>query len=57
MKKLLFILICAAAISIMIDNRYRILNVILGQNMLRHYIIHTIMRFPFFRNRFIEQPF
>ncbi|MGG3623819.1 hypothetical protein ABES25_09730 [Bacillus gobiensis] len=55
MKKLLFILICAALLSILVDNRYRVLNVVLGQDKLRHYFIHSIMKIPFIRNRFIEQ--
>ncbi|MBP1080670.1 MULTISPECIES: hypothetical protein [Bacillus] len=55
MKKLLFILICAAVLSILVDNRYRVLNVVLGQDKLRHYFIHSIMKIPFIRNRFIEQ--
>lgn len=55
MKKLMLILFCSVVLAIVFNNRYRVLNVILGQDKLRHYVIHTIMRFPLFRNRFIEE--
>ncbi|MCY9150106.1 hypothetical protein MOE85_21165, partial [Bacillus haynesii] len=32
-------------------------NFILGQNQIRHYFIHLMMRIPFFRNKFIQQAF
>ncbi|MFN2745331.1 MULTISPECIES: hypothetical protein [unclassified Bacillus (in: firmicutes)] len=57
MRKVTFILLGTLAALILFQNRYRVINVILGQNRIRHYFIHWIMRIPFVRNKFIQQAF
>ncbi|WP_201278480.1 hypothetical protein [Bacillus sp. NSP9.1] len=57
MRKVTFILLGTLAALILFQNRYRVINVIHGQNRIRHYFIHWIMRIPFVRNKFIQQAF
>ncbi|WP_179115708.1 hypothetical protein [Bacillus sonorensis] len=57
MRKVTFILLGTLAALVLFQNRYRVINVILGQNRIRHYFIHWIMRIPFVRNKFIQQTF
>ncbi|MGN9864649.1 hypothetical protein [Bacillus swezeyi] len=57
MRKVTFIVIGALAALVFFQNRYRVINLILGQNRIRHYFIHWMMRIPFIRNRFIQQAF
>ncbi|MEC0715422.1 hypothetical protein P8874_04685 [Bacillus licheniformis] len=57
MRKVTFIVVGVIATLVFFQNRYRVINFILGQNQIRHYFIHLMMRIPFFRNKFIQQAF
>ncbi|MEC1261174.1 hypothetical protein P9D34_12045 [Bacillus swezeyi] len=57
MRKVTFIVLGALAALVFFQNRYRVINFILGQNRIRHYFIHWMMRIPFIRNKFIQQAF
>ncbi|BCE07466.1 MAG: hypothetical protein KZY76_01625 [Bacillus sp. (in: Bacteria)] len=57
MRKVTFIAVGIIAALVFFQNRYRVINFILGQNQIRHYFIHLMMRIPFFRNKFIQQAF
>ncbi|MDA1474840.1 hypothetical protein [Bacillus changyiensis] len=52
MRRFTFLILGLITIVLFFQNRYRVLNFVLGQDRIRHYFIHWIMRIPFFRNKF-----
>ncbi|MDA7026944.1 hypothetical protein PJ311_10025 [Bacillus sp. CLL-7-23] len=57
MRRFTFLILGMLTIVLFFQNRYRVLNFVLGQDRIRHYFIHWIMRIPFFRNKFTQPAY
>ncbi|MGE6629313.1 hypothetical protein [Bacillus sp. NPDC077027] len=57
MNKMIWSIVLALFALVLVQNRYKLVNIILGQNQVRHFFIMWLMKIPFFRTRFIRQAF
>ncbi|MCY8856037.1 hypothetical protein [Bacillus atrophaeus] len=57
MKKLIIFSICTVSAVLFYQNRYRVMNTVLGQPRIRQSFIHFFLKVPFIRNKFIQQAF
>ncbi|WP_017755782.1 hypothetical protein [Calidifontibacillus oryziterrae] len=54
---LLRILLLAISTTIIFRNRFKIMNMVLGQPWLRKMTVRTFMNLPYVRNRIVSQMF
>lgn len=57
MKKLIIFSICTVSAVLFYQNRYRVMNTVLGQPRIRQSFIHFFLKIPFIRNKFIQHHF
>lgn len=57
MNKMIWSIVFTLFAFVLVQNRYRLMNLILGQNQVRHFFIKWLMKIPYFRTKFIRQAF
>ncbi|MDE0640544.1 hypothetical protein PWJ77_08680 [Bacillus sp. CNPSo 3703] len=57
MNKMIWSIVFTLFAFVLVQNRYRLMNLILGQNQVRHFFIKRLMKIPYFRTKFIRQAF
>ena len=57
MNKMIWSIVFTLFAFVLVQNRYRLMNLILGQNQVRHFLIKWLMKIPYFRTKFIRQAF
>ena len=57
MNKMIWSVVFTLFAFVLVQNRYRLMNLILGQNQVRHLFIKWLLKIPYFRTKFIRQAF
>ena len=57
MNKMIWSIVFTLFAFVLVQNRYRLMNLILGQNQVRHFFIKWLMKIHIFRTKFILPTF
>ncbi|WP_353855238.1 hypothetical protein [Bacillus sp. Bos-x628] len=57
MNKMIWSIVFTLFALVVVQNRYRLMNLVLGQDQVRHFLIKSLMKIPYFRTKFIHQAF
>ncbi|MFJ5964870.1 hypothetical protein [Bacillus sp. NPDC093026] len=57
MNKMIWSIVFTLFALVVVQNRYRLMNLVLGQDQVRHFLIKSLMKIPYFRTKFIRQAF